>query len=318
MHKKTIAVFLSFTLLFSAFFLISCSGAASSAHNYGFASNSKNHSDSQKRKTVTDYLLPEASGKVVYGNNTISIDASNVSEGYVMVRHQGGADKVKLQITTPDGTTYSYTLSIGSFEAFPLSGGDGTYHLNVLEHAYDNMYAVAFSQDIDVTVNDEFRPYLYPNQYVWFTADDEAIAYAASLSGESSNDLDYVEHIYNYVIENITYDDELAANVQADYLPDIDRTLNTKKGICFDYASLMSAMLRSQGIPTKLVVGYSGDAYHAWISVYLTEIGWVDHIIEFDGKSWSLMDPTLAANNSSRSVAKYIGDGSKYTVKYSY
>ena len=120
------------------------------------------------------------------------------------------------------------------------------------------------------------------------------------------------------MITNITYDEELAANVKTNYLPNIDNTLKTKKGICFDYASLMAAMLRSQGVPTKLVVGYSGEAYHAWISVYLKEIGWVDDIIEFDGKSWSLMDPTLAANNSSSSVAKYVGDGSNYTVKYSY
>ncbi|MBQ1472846.1 MAG: transglutaminase domain-containing protein, partial [Lachnospiraceae bacterium] len=94
----------------------------------------------------------------------------------------------------------------------------------------------------------------------------------------------------------------------------------SKKGICFDYASLMSALLRSQQVPTKLVVGYSGTAYHAWISVYISEIGWVDNIIEFDGSNWSLMDPTLAANkaNSSSAVKEYVGDGSNYTVKYNY
>ena len=80
----------------------------------------------------------------------------------------------------------------------------------------------------------------------------------------------------------------------------------------------MTAMLRSQDIPTKLVVGYSGEAYHAWISVYLEEQGWVDNVIEFDGKSWSLMDPTLAANNDSSAVKKYVGDGSNYTEKYCY
>jgi hypothetical protein len=32
------------------------------------------------------------------------------------------------------------------------------------------------------------------------------------------------------------------------------------------------------------------------------------NIIEFDGKSWSLMDPTLAAGNSRSSLKKY-GDG---------
>lgn len=55
----------------------------------------------------------------------------------------------------------------------------------------------------------------------------------------------------------------------------------------------MTAMLRSQDIPTKLVVGYTGNLYHAWINVYLEGQGWVDNIIYFDGTSWKLMDPTL-------------------------
>ena len=33
----------------------------------------------------------------------------------------------------------------------------------------------------------------------------------------------------------------------------------------------MTGMLRSQGIPSKLVVGYAGTAYHAWISVWTEE-----------------------------------------------
>ena len=46
-------------------------------------------------------------------------------------------------------------------------------------------------------------------------------------------------------------------------MPDSNRTLETKKGICFDYASLMALLLRSQNIPCKLVVGYAGVEYHA-------------------------------------------------------
>ena len=102
------------------------------------------------------------------------------------------------------------------------------------------------------------------------------------------------------------------------YLPNVDDTLKSGKGICFDYAALMSAMLRSQRIPTKLEVGYAGEVYHAWISVYLTGTGWIDDIIEFDGQSWSLMDPTFAASSSSSGLKKYIGDGSNYVLKYSY
>lgn len=311
MHKKVhfICVFLVWTLTVS--FLLGCSSDESDS--------SDNHSE-ERRTTSTEFLSPVASGTVVYGNEIVSIDASNISEGYVMVQYAGSSDKVKLQITAPDGNVFSYNLSTGTYETFPLSAGNGTYQITVLEHAYDDMYAVSFSQDIDVAITDEFKPFLYPNQYVWFTSDSSAIALGMELSDDSSNDLDYVEQVYRYITENIIYDDELAANIQADYLPVIDSTLRSGKGICFDYASLMAAMLRSQNIPTKLVVGYSGDAYHAWISVYLTEIGWVDNVIEFDGKNWSLMDPTLAANsnNSDSSVKKYVGDGSNYTVKYSY
>lgn len=277
----------------------------------------ENHSD-KHRVTSTQYLVPVASQTVVYSSDTAAIDASNTSEGYVMVKYSGSADKAKLQITVPDSTVYTYNLRPGDFETFPLSAGNGSYNITVLEHAYDDMYALALSQDISVTISDEFKPFLYPNQYVWYTPDSKAVALSAEISDKSSNDLDYVEQVYTYVIETIAYDDELAANVQSDYLPAIDNTLSSKKGICFDYASLMAAMFRSQNIPTKLVVGYSGDAYHAWISVYLKETGWVNGIIEFDGKSWTLMDPTLAANNSRSSVKEYIGDGSNYTVKYSY
>ncbi len=35
----------------------------------------------------------------------------------------------------------------------------------------------------------------------------------------------------------------------------------------------MTAMLRSQGIPTKLEIGYSGEAYHAWISTWIDGVG---------------------------------------------
>ena len=131
-------------------------------------------------------------------------------------------------------------------------------------------------------------------------------------------DLTYVQNVYEYVTENITYDHELAANIPVDYLPDVDRTIETGKGICLDYASLMTALLRSQGIPAKLVVGWSGTQYHAWISVYLKETGWVDGAIFFDGLNWSRLDPTLAAGNRGTSVKDYVNNNSNYKERFFY
>ena len=100
------------------------------------------------------------------------------------------------------------------------------------------------------------------------------------------------------------------------YLPVVDETLESGKGICFDYAALTAAMLRSQNIPTRLEIGYAGKAYHAWVSVYTEETGWIDRLIEFTG-AWTRMDPTFASSNdSSAAVLKYIGDGSNYNVQY--
>lgn len=233
MRKKSIYICGFLLICLAVSFLVGCSGNSDSSSSVSASSSSssssKNHKKSEKRTTISEYLLPTAPGTVVYGNEILSIDASNISEGYFMIQYQGAADKVKLQVTIPDGTIYTYTLAIGSYEAFPLSGGDGSYHLDVLEHAYDDMYALSFSQDISVTLNDEFKPFLYPNQYVWFTQDYEAVKYASKLSDSSSNDLDYVEQVYNYVIGSIKYDEELAENVESGYLPNIDNTMKTKK-----------------------------------------------------------------------------------------
>ena len=170
-----------------------------------------------------------------------------------------------------------------------------------------------------MTLTDEFAPFLRPNQYVNFTEDSQAVALAAELTAGMTDNLEKVQAVYDYVVNNITYDRVLAANVKSGYLPDVDEVLSKKRGICFDYAALMSAMLRSQQVPTKLVVGYTGKVYHAWINVYSETEGWVDGIIYFDGSTWKLMDPTFASsNNSSEAIMKYIGNGANYQAKYLY
>lgn len=270
------------------------------------------------RGSTTDFPVPEASGEVTYAGGGATIDASNTSDGYFMVKYTGSAPKIKIQVTGTDGAVYMYTSRKGDWETFPLTTGSGRYRIDVLENVSQDMYTLACSESIDVTINNEFSPFLMPNQYVWFESGMEAMELAAELSRDSSDDLNFVENVYNYVIKNVEYDYEKANNVPLDYVPSIDETLSTGKGICFDYASLMCSILRSQNVPTKLVVGYSGSAYHAWISVYTEETGWVDNIIEFDGKNWSLMDPTLAASNDQSSVGEYVGNGSNYTAKYNY
>ena len=233
-----------------------------------------------------------------------------------MARYLGNASKIKFFVVTPDNVRYTYDLPPSdTWMTLPLTGGDGIYTLDVREHVEADLYSNLYKETIDVALNDEFRPFLYPNQYTWFTEDSAAVAKASELADGAADGLEVIASIYNYVIENVTYDDEKARTVQSGYLPDVDETLASGTGICFDYAALMTAMLRSQSIPTKLEIGYSGEVYHAWISTYIEEIGWVDNVIQFDGKNWSLVDPTLAASNDADDVRKYIGDGTNLYCK---
>ncbi|MFZ2539139.1 MAG: transglutaminase-like domain-containing protein, partial [Oscillospiraceae bacterium] len=270
-------------------------------------------------KTVV--LKPEASGVLAFSGGSASIDASNVSEGYVMVKYEGSSTKVKLQITGADSVIYTYSLNpSNNYETFPLTCGSGSYKVNVYENIQGTQYALALGETLDVQLSDSLKPYLYPNQYVNFNANSKTVAKGAELALGAKNDLEIVQNVYNYVIKNISYDDNKAQTVKSGYLPAVDSILANKKGICFDYAAVMATMLRTQNIPTKLEVGYaSGNIYHAWISVHLKDIGWVNNIIYFDGSDWKLMDPTFASNaNSSDSIMKFIGNGSNYSTKYVY
>ena len=302
--------------LFSSMVLVGCGGERGSSLSSSAASPAE--STKELRDNTPSVLIPEASGVTLYESEIYSIDASNVSQGYVMVDYRGNSEKVKLQITLPDGTPYTYLVTnYNQWLAYPLPGGNGNYNIELFEVAdlANDLYAVAFTQGLEVTIENEFLPFLYPNNYVNFTPESKAVALGKDLAQGATSDLDVITSIYDYVIKNISYDTEKADSVTYGYIPNVDDTLETGRGICFDYASLMTAMLRSQGIPTKLEVGYAGSLYHAWISCYVDEIGWVDNIIQFDGTSWTLIDPTFAAGSGS---SEYVGDGTNYQAKYNY
>lgn len=275
---------------------------------------------------IEDEAIPLAESKVLKttapGDKTIAggnatIDVSNANEGYIMVKYSGSNKKVKLQITkSGKKTTYTYNLGGGGkYEAFPLTAGDGKYSIKVFENVSGNQYAQALAGSVDVKLRSATLPFLYPNQYVDFDKDSETVKKSNSLAQGAANQLTIVSNVYNFVIKNISYDTKKAQTVQSGYLPKVDGILKSGKGICFDYAAVMTAMLRAQGIPTRMEIGYvSGGAYHAWLSTYLKDVGWVNSVIYFDGKSWSMMDPTFASGAG----AQYVGDGKNYSTQYIY
>ena len=77
-------------------------------------------------------------------------------------------------------------------------------------------------------------------------------------------DEEKVKAAYNWILNNITYDYDCNPFYQHS---DLDKTLQTKKGICYNIANLFTAICRSQNIPCYSVDGYRKDDYqykHTW------------------------------------------------------
>lgn len=268
--------------------------------------------------SLAQVRTPQASGTTVFSNGNAVIDASNASQGYVMVKYSGGTSRIKVRISK--GTEYTYDLNTaGNYEVFPLTEGSGTYTIKVFQQVQGTSYAQVMSQTVTANIADSQSPFLYPNQFCNFNANSAVVAKAAELTGGISDPLAKVQAVYRYAIDHISYDYQKAASVQSGYLPVPDATLASGKGICFDYAAVMTSMLRSQDIPTKLVIGYTGGTYHAWVSVYLSGQGWVDNIIYFDGTNWRYMDPTFASSGKGdAAVSNYISNQANYQAKFTY
>ncbi|CAB1130196.1 TGc domain-containing protein [Candidatus Hydrogenisulfobacillus filiaventi] len=118
--------------------------------------------------------------------------------------------------------------------------------------------------------------------------------------------------LFHWITEHIAYNYHLvpAGGALA--------VLRTRSGICSDFADLYTAMLRTDGIPARLVSGYvtsNGDGeggFHQWVEFYLPRVGWV------------ASDPTwgaygyFAALNDNWHIPLYDGVGADVAVHWHY
>ena len=288
-------------------FLLSASGCSSSGTK----------SEEPPVYSPLQVLVPEAPGKEILGSSPLTLYISNITQGYLTAVSDSQDQKMNVQLTDENGTVYSYFISPGESAVIPFSSGSGNYQICCYQQIDGTQYAALFANTLEVSLENEFLPFLYPNQYVNFSPESEASKLALSMVSEDTSDVDALQAIYDYVTENLTYDYDLADTVESGYLPDVDATLESKKGICFDYAALTAAMLRSRDIPCKLQIGYSGTVKHAWVSVYIRSKGWVDKAVEFSGDSWSRMDPTFDSNSDDEeTIQQYIRNDDNYIVQF--
>jgi len=117
----------------------------------------------------------------------------------------------------------------------------------------------------------------------------EIVFKARDVTAGSDNNLDKARDIFNFVIKYMKYDINSPARNSGAL-----SALQSRSGVCEDYAALFVAFCRSEGIPARLVNGYadpqgrgeiwnvdSGKIFplrgyrHSWAEFYLPGIGWI-------------------------------------------
>ncbi|MBR0473942.1 MAG: transglutaminase domain-containing protein [Erysipelotrichaceae bacterium] len=283
---------------------------------FGCTEKPANNDDPDSQYEIPEMKLIEYNGYIADTVDDACIDFSNTAHGYIGVSVYSDA-RIKVQVVH-DEYVYNYDIiNDGTVSYYPLQSGEGYYKVRIMKNLYDSKYAEVYSEGKSVSFDSEFEPFLRPSNYVMYDADSACVKKAREMAENSSSANNYISRVYEWVVNNVRYDNKKAKNVQKGYLPYPDDTFSTGKGICFDYASLTAAMLRSQGVPCKLITGKVApdDLNHAWNMFYTEETGWITVKFEASGDSWNRLDLTFSVGGSS---SEFIGDGTNYSDIYQY
>ena len=212
--------------------------------------------------------LPEATGKTVKKDGKMTVDCSNMSEGYIMVKAKKTTKKLRVRVSTAGAKLLYWLNGDGEYEVLPLQFGSGKYKVELFEHVKGKDYSKEGTLKLSAKMPDELSCFLYPNQYVNYNENTACVKYAQEMCKDMKDQGEIYKTVCTYVLQNFIYDYIKSVSVQSmsQQMPDIDYCWTNRMGICQDLSAMTCAMLRSQGIPARLMIGTVGaNTYHAWV-----------------------------------------------------
>lgn len=151
-------------------------------------------------------------------------------------------------------------------------GGDSPCWENVRDHLHE----VRSDENLDA------KQYLYDSPLI--SADEILREFALTVFDPGKPIVEAGDELMGKIYSDFVYD----PNFTTISTP-LAEVLEHKRGVCQDFAHLAIGCLRSLGLPARYVSGYietlpapgeekleGSDASHAWFSVYVPSLGWVD------------------------------------------
>lgn len=254
----------------------------------------------------------ERHGDGEYGNGLAAIRVSGDDPGAMTVEWRGSGDpdvRVQVELDGSGGALYTYKIDGPTRVTF--TEGGGMYRVTVLQHVEGIRFRVACRAAVEVA-DAGSGAFTGPTAMVRYGPDSALAGKAAELCRDCGTGTDAIARIYAFVTGHMSYDDGKAKAIAAGKwtggsVPDLDAAYASGKGVCYDIAGLMAAMLRSRGVPCKLVYGYVDGMYHAWCMVLPDRDGTAGRM-ELKAGEWSLLDPTLG-RSAERLAKQYAAEG---------
>jgi transglutaminase-like putative cysteine protease len=140
-------------------------------------------------------------------------------------------------------------------------------------------------------------PYWVRERYLQLPADmsTQVSDLAATIAAPHTTPYDQADALTNWLRTNIAYNEAAeAAPVDTDPLEYL--LFESQEGYCNYYAAALAVMLRSKGIPARMVAGYARGTWQAELGIYRVHSSdahtWVE--VFFPGFGWVEFEPTAA------------------------
>jgi|GEM_PF-1315633 len=258
-------------------------------------------------QTATTLIIDNESGRVMspieyadkYRERGVTLESPHFGgeksdgvysiKGSIDPKAEFGPETTHIYITTKKGEDEALdVIPVDDFtfeDSFYLRFGPGTYEVTlsvpeIKEENSDYFRFFGFAK-FEVKSTGEDKRDLLPSRGVQSDA-QEIKEQAKTVTAGQTSDRDKAKAIYDYVAKYVSYDVEKYENDDFNWDDSALKTLETRTGVCQDYAYLAIALLRASDIEARFVEGRAGGIFpgrHAWVEANL------------DGE-WVTLDPT--------------------------